>query len=53
MLGVAICFVNLFANCVYFCRPKTMLVYNCTTGGINPFHWGEVGMKPSLSHLNQ
>ncbi|XP_076120002.1 fatty acyl-CoA reductase 1 isoform X1 [Alosa pseudoharengus] len=23
-------------------RPKTMLVYNCTTGGINPFHWGEV-----------
>lgn len=21
-----------------------MLVYNCTTGGINPFHWGEVGM---------
>ncbi|XP_008309561.1 fatty acyl-CoA reductase 1 isoform X2 [Cynoglossus semilaevis] len=23
-------------------RPKNMLVYNCTTGGINPFHWGEV-----------
>ncbi|XP_062402811.1 fatty acyl-CoA reductase 1 isoform X2 [Sardina pilchardus] len=23
-------------------RPKSMLVYNCTTGGINPFHWGEV-----------
>ncbi|XP_063052872.1 fatty acyl-CoA reductase 1 isoform X2 [Engraulis encrasicolus] len=23
-------------------RPRTMLVYNCTTGGINPFHWGEV-----------
>ncbi|XP_067347313.1 fatty acyl-CoA reductase 1 isoform X2 [Channa argus] len=23
-------------------RPKTALVYNCTTGGINPFHWGEV-----------
>ncbi|XP_029908864.1 fatty acyl-CoA reductase 1 isoform X1 [Myripristis murdjan] len=23
-------------------RPKNILVYNCTTGGINPFHWGEV-----------
>ncbi|XP_015250940.1 PREDICTED: fatty acyl-CoA reductase 2 isoform X1 [Cyprinodon variegatus] len=23
-------------------RPKSLLVYNCTTGGINPFHWGEV-----------
>uniref|UniRef100_A0A3B3XH87 Fatty acyl-CoA reductase n=1 Tax=Poecilia mexicana TaxID=48701 RepID=A0A3B3XH87_9TELE len=23
-------------------RPKSMLVYNCTTGGINPFRWGEV-----------
>ncbi|KAL7862618.1 hypothetical protein SRHO_G00116020 [Serrasalmus rhombeus] len=23
-------------------RPKSMLVYNCTTGTINPFHWGEV-----------
>uniref|UniRef100_A0A672ZYH9 Fatty acyl-CoA reductase n=1 Tax=Sphaeramia orbicularis TaxID=375764 RepID=A0A672ZYH9_9TELE len=25
-----------------FSRPKHILVYNCTTGGINPFHWGEV-----------
>lgn len=25
-------------------RSKNILVYNCTTGGINPFHWGEVGM---------
>lgn len=24
-------------------RPKSALVYNCTTGGINPFHWGEIG----------
>ncbi|PWA30165.1 hypothetical protein CCH79_00014967 [Gambusia affinis] len=23
-------------------RPKTALVYNCTTGNINPFHWGEI-----------
>ncbi|XP_068611535.1 fatty acyl-CoA reductase 1 [Brachionichthys hirsutus] len=23
-------------------RPKTALVYNCTTGGANPFHWGEI-----------
>lgn len=27
-----------------FCRPRSILVYNCTTGGINPFRWGEVGM---------
>lgn len=20
------------------------MVYNCTTGSTNPFHWGEVGM---------
>ncbi|XP_018619337.1 fatty acyl-CoA reductase 1 isoform X1 [Scleropages formosus] len=25
-----------------YTRPKSLLVYNCTTGGINPFHWGEV-----------
>ncbi|XP_075898692.1 fatty acyl-CoA reductase 1 isoform X1 [Nelusetta ayraudi] len=23
-------------------RPQNIPVYNCTTGGINPFHWGEV-----------
>ncbi|XP_034541660.1 fatty acyl-CoA reductase 1 isoform X2 [Notolabrus celidotus] len=23
-------------------RPRNIIVYNCTTGGINPFHWGEV-----------
>ncbi|XP_057692440.1 fatty acyl-CoA reductase 1 isoform X1 [Corythoichthys intestinalis] len=23
-------------------RPKSIPVYNCTTGGINPFRWGEV-----------
>ncbi|KAM9771653.1 fatty acyl-CoA reductase 1 [Syngnathus typhle] len=23
-------------------KPKTALVYNCTTGAINPFHWGEI-----------
>lgn len=21
------------------------MVYNCTTGGINPFHWGEIGKR--------
>ncbi|KPP60274.1 hypothetical protein Z043_121737, partial [Scleropages formosus] len=31
-----------------YTRPKSLLVYNCTTGGINPFHWGEVGMNVSL-----
>uniref|UniRef100_A0A665T9A8 Fatty acyl-CoA reductase n=1 Tax=Echeneis naucrates TaxID=173247 RepID=A0A665T9A8_ECHNA len=29
--------------------PKNILVYNCTTGGINPFHWGEVGMYHVIS----
>ncbi|NXF96968.1 FACR1 reductase, partial [Eubucco bourcierii] len=24
-------------------RPKNTLVFNCTTGGINPFFWGEMG----------
>ncbi|NXW40937.1 FACR1 reductase, partial [Nyctiprogne leucopyga] len=28
-------------------RPKNMLVYNCTTGGINPFFWGEMD-KPLM-----
>ncbi|XP_047246831.1 fatty acyl-CoA reductase 1 isoform X4 [Girardinichthys multiradiatus] len=23
-------------------RVNSLMVYNCTTGGINPFHWGEV-----------
>ncbi|XP_041447191.1 uncharacterized protein LOC399063 isoform X1 [Xenopus laevis] len=25
-----------------YSRPRNILVYNCTTGGTNPFHWGEV-----------
>ncbi|KAF5918865.1 hypothetical protein HPG69_005905 [Diceros bicornis minor] len=25
-------------------RPRNIMVYNCTTGSTNPFHWGEVGM---------
>ncbi|XP_069713637.1 fatty acyl-CoA reductase 1 isoform X2 [Phaenicophaeus curvirostris] len=29
-------------------RPRNVMVYNCTTGGTNPFHWGEVG---DLSYL--
>uniref|UniRef100_A0A669R1Q8 Fatty acyl-CoA reductase n=1 Tax=Phasianus colchicus TaxID=9054 RepID=A0A669R1Q8_PHACC len=23
-------------------RPRNIMVYNCTTGGTNPFHWSEV-----------
>ncbi|NXX28151.1 FACR1 reductase, partial [Nicator chloris] len=23
-------------------RPRKVMVYNCTTGGTNPFHWSEV-----------
>ncbi|KAM4523646.1 fatty acyl-CoA reductase 1 [Fundulus diaphanus] len=30
-------------------RPKTTMVYNCTTGGINPFHWGEIEHHVMLS----
>ncbi|KAE8606685.1 hypothetical protein XENTR_v10010818 [Xenopus tropicalis] len=30
-------------------RPRNILVYNCTTGGTNPFHWGEVGMNSFTS----
>lgn len=45
-------FLFSFDTLVFFnFRPKNILVYNCTTGGINPFHWGEVGMA-SLSFLN-
>ncbi|KFV70949.1 Fatty acyl-CoA reductase 1 [Dryobates pubescens] len=29
-------------------RPKNTLVFNCTTGGINPFFWGEMGMPQGL-----
>ncbi|XP_039391829.1 fatty acyl-CoA reductase 1 isoform X2 [Mauremys reevesii] len=27
-------------------RPRNIMVYNCTTGGTNPFHWGEVAEVP-------
>ncbi|XP_072128962.1 fatty acyl-CoA reductase 1 isoform X4 [Mobula birostris] len=30
-------------------RPRNILVYNCTTGGTNPFHWGEVEYHVNLS----
>lgn len=30
-------------------RPKNIMVYNCTTGGTNPFHWGEVGYCINVS----
>lgn len=46
--------MDFLLNCFWFYRPRNILVYNCTTGGINPFHWGEVGRslvspKPRLS----
>ncbi|XP_043944137.1 fatty acyl-CoA reductase 2 isoform X2 [Protopterus annectens] len=28
--------------CTAVQRPKTTMVYNCTTGGVNPFYWGEL-----------
>uniref|UniRef100_A0A8C5N2L9 Fatty acyl-CoA reductase n=1 Tax=Leptobrachium leishanense TaxID=445787 RepID=A0A8C5N2L9_9ANUR len=30
-------------------RPRNILVYNCTTGGTNPFHWGEVEYYVNVS----
>lgn len=33
---------------IFSFRPKNIIVYNCTTGGTNPFHWGEVGMTSSF-----
>lgn len=24
-------------------KPKDVLIYHCTTGGTNPFTWGEIG----------
>ncbi|TWW64778.1 Fatty acyl-CoA reductase 1 [Takifugu flavidus] len=32
-------------------RPKSALVYNCTTGGINPFHWGEIGTYTGIYRI--
>ncbi|MEE6499171.1 hypothetical protein FKM82_003345 [Ascaphus truei] len=32
-------------------RPRNIIVYNCTTGGTNPFHWGEVGMISDFFYL--
>uniref|UniRef100_A0A2K5YI13 Fatty acyl-CoA reductase n=1 Tax=Mandrillus leucophaeus TaxID=9568 RepID=A0A2K5YI13_MANLE len=38
-------------------RPRNIMVYNCTTGSTNPFHWGEVGCYVShsfkMNPLNQ
>ncbi|NXS09216.1 FACR1 reductase, partial [Neodrepanis coruscans] len=35
-------------------RPKNLLVYNCTTGGVNPFFWGEMGKcQTSIGFLRQ
>ncbi|XP_009459702.1 PREDICTED: fatty acyl-CoA reductase 1 isoform X2 [Nipponia nippon] len=31
-------------------RPRDMMVYNCTTGGTNPFHWGEIEDCINLSY---
>ncbi|XP_050811044.1 fatty acyl-CoA reductase 1 isoform X4 [Gopherus flavomarginatus] len=30
-------------------RPRNIMVYNCTTGGTNPFHWGEVAYYLNLN----
>ncbi|XP_069037556.1 fatty acyl-CoA reductase 1 isoform X2 [Lepisosteus oculatus] len=32
-----------------YTRPRSVLVYNCTTGGVNPFHWGEVEYYVNVS----
>ncbi|XP_010143957.1 PREDICTED: fatty acyl-CoA reductase 1 isoform X2 [Buceros rhinoceros silvestris] len=30
-------------------RPRKVMVYNCTTGGTNPFHWSEVEYHVNLN----
>ncbi|XP_068004039.1 fatty acyl-CoA reductase 1 isoform X3 [Melanerpes formicivorus] len=30
-------------------RPRNVMVYNCTTGGTNPFHWSEVEYHVNLN----
>lgn len=37
--GLLMCSLAFFPS-----RPRNIMVYNCTTGGTNPFHWSEVGM---------
>nr|XP_033784733.1 fatty acyl-CoA reductase 1 isoform X1 [Geotrypetes seraphini] len=32
-----------------YTRPRNIIVYNCTTGGTNPFHWGEVEYYVNVS----
>ncbi|XP_075423523.1 fatty acyl-CoA reductase 1 isoform X3 [Ascaphus truei] len=32
-----------------YSRPRNIIVYNCTTGGTNPFHWGEVEYYVNVS----
>ncbi|XP_038663847.1 fatty acyl-CoA reductase 1 isoform X2 [Scyliorhinus canicula] len=32
-----------------YSRPRNILIYNCTTGGTNPFHWGEVEYHVNMS----
>ncbi|XP_042669921.1 fatty acyl-CoA reductase 1 isoform X2 [Centrocercus urophasianus] len=31
-------------------RPRNIMVYNCTTGGTNPFHWSEVAYHLYLNY---
>jgi alcohol-forming fatty acyl-CoA reductase len=30
-------------------KPRQVLVYNVTTGGVNPFTWGEMGQLVAVS----
>lgn len=31
-------------------KPKDILIYHSTTGGINPFTWGELGMSLTFTY---
>lgn len=44
-ISVAFCLVLPFASYEFFgfSRPKSTRIYHCTSGGINPCKWGEMG----------
>lgn len=36
-------FFGFFVFISIFLRPKSPVIYNCTSGGLNPFSWRELG----------
>ncbi|XP_070564884.1 fatty acyl-CoA reductase 1-like isoform X2 [Ptychodera flava] len=43
--------VNVMVSAAWYTavkKPTTIPIYNVTTGGINPFHWGEMDLIPGI-----